>query len=90
MALLYGLFLRRKQAKQLFAELEDISRNVHVPPLAFAWAHLGVGDDRVFEWLEKAVEARDPAVTLLPSMWIYDRIRDDARFRALLAKMNLA
>jgi serine/threonine-protein kinase len=90
MALIYGFFLRGKQAKQVFAELEDMSRNVHVSPLAFAWAHLGIGDDRVFEWLDKAVDARDPAVTLLPSMWMYDRIRDDARFRALLARMNLA
>jgi hypothetical protein len=61
----------------------------YVPPLAFAWAYLGLEDDRVFEWLGKAMEARDPAVTHMPSMPIYDGIRGDARFRALLAKMRL-
>jgi TolB-like protein len=89
MCLLYGLFSRRKRAKELFAELLDLARGAYVPPLAFAWAYLGLENDRVFEWLGRAIEARDPAVTHMPSMPIYDGIRQDARFRALLAKMRL-
>jgi len=55
-----------------------------------AWAYLGIGDERVFEWLEKAIDARDPAVTHMPSMPLYDGIRGDPRFHALLARMRLA
>lgn len=90
MALIYGLFQRRKMAKQMLSELTDMSRTACVPPAALAFAYLGLGDDRVFEWLDKAIDARDPVVTHLPSMPFYDGIRDDARFRALLAKMRLA
>ncbi len=89
MCAVYGLFSRRKRARVLLSELLDLARKAYVPPLAIAWAYLGLADDRVFEWLGRAIEARDPAVTHMPSMPIYDGIRQDARFRALLAKMRL-
>jgi len=44
----------------------------------------------VFEWLDKAIDARDPVVTHLPSMPLYDGIREDARFHRLLVRMHLA
>ena len=90
MALVYGLSLRRKKAKELLAELEQMSRTEYIPPIAYAMAYLGLGDDRVFEWLDKAIDARDPIATHLPSMPMYDGIRDDRRFQALLVKMQLA
>ncbi len=89
MCAVYGLFWRKKRARALLSELIDVARTTDVPPLAFAWAYLGLGDDRVFEWLDRAIDARDPAVTHMPSMPIYDGIRQDDRFRALLAKMRL-
>jgi serine/threonine-protein kinase len=87
---LYAMFLQRKKAKALLAELQEMSRTAYVPPFGMAFAYLGLGDDRVFEWLDKAIDARDPVVTHLPSMPLYDGIRDDPRFRALLARMHLA
>jgi TolB-like protein len=90
MSAVYGLFSRRNRARALLSELLDLARTAYVPPLAIAWAYLGLEDDRVFEWLDRAIEARDPAVTHMPSMPIYDGIRRDARFQALLAKMMLA
>jgi len=88
MSIIYALGLRRGKARVLLAKLESLAANGHVPPLAFAWAYLGLADDRVFEWLERAIEERDPAVIHLGTMPIYDAIRDDPRFQALLAKMN--
>jgi hypothetical protein len=46
-------------------------------------------DERVFEWLDKAIDARDPAVTQMSSMPYYDTIRNDPRFNTLLAKISL-
>jgi anaerobic glycerol-3-phosphate dehydrogenase len=89
MALLYGLHGRDEAARQLFAELEELSRTVSVPPLAFALACLGLGDERVFDWLAKAIDARDPAVTQMPSLPFYDGIRGDPQFTALLERMGL-
>jgi hypothetical protein len=90
MAMLYGLFLRRKKARQMPGELEELSHTTYVPPVAWAWAYLGLADDRVFEWLDRAIDARDPVVTHLPWMPLYDGIRDDPRFRTLLTRMHLA
>jgi hypothetical protein len=67
-----------------------MSAVMHVPPMAWAFACIGVGDDRMFEWLNKAIDERDPVVTHLPSMPLYDGIRHDPRFQALLMRMNLA
>jgi hypothetical protein len=89
MAFVYGLSLRRGKARRLLSELEELAARSPVPPLAFAWAYLGLADDRVFEWLDRAIAARDPAVIHMGSMPIYDAIRGDPRFRILLAKMNL-
>lgn len=89
MCTIYGILGREEDARRMFAELSELSGTVPVPPLAFAWAFLGLRDERVFEWLDKAVDARDPAITQLAIMPFYDGIRDDPRFRALLRKMNL-
>ena len=89
MALLYGVSGRRKQARQMVAELQELSRTTVVPPVAMAWAYLGLGDDRAFEWLDKAIDARDPVMTHLPWMPLYDGIRADPRFRVLLARMHV-
>jgi len=90
MGTIYGMIGRKKDSRKMLFELSDMARTAWVPPLAFAWAYLGLGDELVFEWLDKAIDARDPAVTQMPSMPIYDGIREDPRFRQLLAKMNLA
>jgi serine/threonine-protein kinase len=85
-----GLLDHTNEARKMYSELETISRAAPVQPLALAWAYLGLGDDRVFEALGKAVDAREPGVTFLHSLLIYDGIRDDARFEGLLAKMRLS
>lgn len=89
MSVVYALSLRRGKARALLSKLEALAAKSYVPPLAFAWAYLGLADDRVFEWLDRAIAERDPAVIHMSSMPIYDGIRDDRRFGALLAKMNL-
>lgn len=85
----YGMLGRADEAAKTFAELVEAGRTAPVPPLAYAWAYLGIGDDRVFESLAQAIDARHPAVTQLPGMPFYDRIRTDPRFGILLAQMHL-
>jgi TolB-like protein len=90
MALLCGLFGRQDEARRRLTELHEASERSYVPPLAFAFAYVGLGDDRAFEWLDKAIDSRNPVVTHLPSMPLYDDIRRDRRFQTLLAKIHLA
>ena len=90
MAAVCGLFSDRREAGELLRELEEMAGRVNVPPQAFAMAYLGLGDDRVFEALDQAITARDPMASHLPSMPLYDGLRHDPRFTALLARMGLA
>jgi len=73
----------------MLAKLNELAATTYVPPVAFAVAFLGLGDDRAFEWFDKAVEVRDPALTQLASLPFFDRARNDSRFQALLARINL-
>jgi adenylate cyclase len=90
MCALYGILRREEDARRMFKELSELSRTAWVPPLAFAWAFLGLRDERVFEWLDKAIDARDPAITQLPLIPLYDGIRDDPRYHKLLTRMGMA
>ena len=89
MCVAYGLLGRTEEARQSFDEFEVMSKAGPEMPFAAAWAYLGVGDDRVFSALDKAIDARVPGVTYLPSLFIYDRLRPDPRFGKLLEKMRL-
>lgn len=82
---LYAQSGRREEASRMLAELEAAS----APPLALAWAGLELRDDRVFIWLDQAIDQREPAVTHLPGMMIYDPLRADPRFARLLQRMGL-
>lgn len=58
-------------------------------PLAIADAYAFAGEkDRALEWLEKAVEARDPNLPYL-GMADYDNLRNEGRFQNVLRRMRL-
>lgn len=90
MCQVYAQFFRRKKAQELLGQLTDLARTSDVPPIAFAYAYLGLRDDRAFEWLDKAIEAHDPTVPHMSYMPFYDSVRNDPRFQARLARMRLA
>ena len=90
MCMLYAKFFRKKKARQLLGQLMELSKTAYVPPVAVAMAYFGLGDDRAFEWFDKAIEVRDPGLTQLASLPFFDHSRGDPRFHGLLVKMNLA
>ena len=52
--------------------------------------HIGLGDtDRAFEWLQKALEARDWQMALLKVEPAFDGLRSDPRFAALVDRVGL-
>ena len=49
-----------------------------------------VGDNaRALDWLEKAYAERDPSMTYISCMPLWDPLRAEPRFQALLRRMNL-
>ncbi len=67
-----------------------MATQAYVPPTSVAWIHLGLGEiDDAFEWLDRAIDARDQLMMPIKSYWFFDPIRSDPRFHALLRKMHL-
>jgi hypothetical protein len=81
---------RVEEARDVLGRLHDLAREIYVPPSSYAWVHLGLRDvDCVFEWLDRAVDARDQFLMPIKTYVFLDPIRDDPRFAALLRKMKL-
>jgi pentatricopeptide repeat protein len=81
---------KRDQARQVLAELHERAQHAYVKPLAFAWISIGLDEkDEAFAWLQKAYEDRDPYLTLLNADPVYDSLRSDPRFTALLKRIRL-
>jgi hypothetical protein len=52
--------------------------------------YIGLDDwDAAFEWMDKAVEMRDPMIMPIKTFAFLDPVRGDARYRALLHRMHL-
>jgi DNA-binding winged helix-turn-helix (wHTH) protein/tetratricopeptide (TPR) repeat protein len=78
---------RASEAREVLKTLDAISRERYVPPYAMALVHAGLGDrHEVFEWLDKAYDARDVHLIFLPVDPKWDGYRADSRFEALLTR----
>jgi TolB-like protein/DNA-binding winged helix-turn-helix (wHTH) protein/Flp pilus assembly protein TadD len=81
---------KRDQARQVLAELHERAQHIYVKPLAFAWILIGLDEkEPAFAWLEQAYAEHDPYLTLLNADPVYDSLRADSRFTALLKKIGL-
>jgi tetratricopeptide (TPR) repeat protein len=81
---------RQREARAMLDELRRISKPRDPAPIRLAVIHIGLGErDRAFEWLEKAFEARDWQMALLNVEPLFDTVRSDPRFAALVARVGL-
>jgi adenylate cyclase len=80
----------RAKAEQALRELEDLAKQQYVSPTVFAMIYLGLGEkEKTLDWLEKAYEQQDSACWYLKIDQIYDGVRNEPRFQALLKKIGL-
>jgi adenylate cyclase len=80
----------RAKAQATIAELNQMSSRRFVSPFCTAIVYLGLGDKpRALEGLEKAYEVRSQWLTLLKVDKVFDPLRSEPRFIALLKKVRL-
>jgi tetratricopeptide (TPR) repeat protein len=90
LGLVYALAGRVSEARKLLDELIGLARVSYVSPAYLGWIHVGLGEsDRAFECFEKAIEDHSYVTLFLGVDPLYDPIRSDPRYHALLRKMNL-
>jgi TolB-like protein len=79
------------KAHATLAELNQMSARRFVSPFCTALVHLGLGDKkRALDGLDNAYEARSQWLCLLKISRIFDPLRSEPRFIALLKKVGLA
>jgi adenylate cyclase len=92
LAFMYGLSGDRAKAEAIITDLERTASREYVSPYCFALAYLGMGENQqALTYLEKAYEVRSQFLQILglKQEHIFDPIRSDPRFIALLKKLNI-
>jgi adenylate cyclase len=81
----YAISGDRPKAEQILAELEELVKQQYVNSSAFAAIYLGLGEkEKALDWLDKCYENQESACWLLKVDPIYDSVRNEPRFQALL------
>jgi len=84
----YAISGDRVKADQALRELEQLAKRQYVSPTAFATIYLGLGQkEKCLDWLEKSYEQQDSACWYLKIDQIYDSVRNEPRFQALVQKV---
>jgi serine/threonine protein kinase/Flp pilus assembly protein TadD len=80
---------KSREARQMIAQLERVSKRQYVSSYFVAIIYLGLGDlDRTFEWLEKAYQERSGFMAFINVEPMLDALRGDPRFKALAEKIR--
>jgi len=86
----YALAGKKNEAQKVLDELERLSKQKYVPSDNIALVCLGLGrKDLMFEYLEKAYQERCVGLSWLKADPIFDSLRSDPGFIALLKRIGL-
>jgi Tfp pilus assembly protein PilF len=86
----YAKMGRRDEAQQMLDDRIKRSKEEYVTPLGMAHLYFALGEnDQGFKWLDKAYEDLDSELNNIKVNPLYDSVRSDPRFKAMLKKMGL-
>ena len=84
----YAISGDRPKAEQMLRELEEMAKRQYINSTAFADIYLGLGEkQKALDWLEIAYENQESACWYLKVDPIYDSVRNEPRFQALVQKV---
>jgi len=87
----YALDGREPEARATLARLDELACERYVPSSTFAVVHCGLGErDRALDWLERGCRRAEVTLPALGVHPVYDPLRGDPRFTAILKQMGLA
>ncbi len=82
---------RETDARRFQARMQALTRNRYVSPTHLAWAHIALGEfDEAFRQLDAALEIREVMLLYLKTSPMFDAIRAEKRYEALLGRIGLA
>jgi serine/threonine-protein kinase len=85
----YALSGNIEEARAILVSLVERRKHQYCPAVPIAWIYLGLAEyQKAIDWLQIAYEERDPLLAMSFVNPSHDAIRTDARFEALLRKMN--
>jgi TolB-like protein/Flp pilus assembly protein TadD len=77
-------------ARDILRQLEERTKTGYVSPYHLAFVYTGLGEhQRAIALLERAFDERAGAIYAIKGSFLFAPLRDDARFKALLARINL-
>ncbi len=86
----YAINGDRAKATQMLGELDELAKRRFVTPGARVPIYIGLGEkEKALDWLEKCLADQDAACWWLKVDPIYDGMRAEPRFQALLKKVGL-
>ena len=84
-----GFAGHRQEALTILGDLEERRSQAYVGGIHLASVCVGLGDhDQAISWLQQAAEERDGWMPFLNTLLVFDPLRSDPRFHALLRRMN--
>jgi tetratricopeptide (TPR) repeat protein len=80
----------RQEALRVAKRLEAKTKQRYTPAISIALIYAGLGDrDRTFQWLDQAYDERSNRLAYLAREPVWENLRPDPRFSALLARIGL-
>ncbi|MFL6467665.1 MAG: TPR end-of-group domain-containing protein, partial [Pyrinomonadaceae bacterium] len=82
---------RKAEALKIIEDLKrPAAERVYVAPTSIGSIYAALGEqDKAFEWYERALRERDVLLVLMKVDPMFDSVRSDPRFTALLKRLNL-
>lgn len=86
---IFALSGDKASARGILAQLTARALDSYVPSTCFARVHSGLGEaERALDWLEKGCEQRELPMAMLKVHPVYDPLRDEPRFQAVIERMR--
>jgi serine/threonine-protein kinase len=79
------------EAREVLQKLQTLSQERYVSPYHMAYVYTGLGEaDTALDWLERAYDERAGGIHGIKGSFLFTSLGSYPRFKALLARMNLA